>query len=162
MKIVTKVEINRPVKDVWYTVANRFDKAHEWMGFVEASYKVEEKSAIEGAPMAGRVCEFSKDPNGLKAEERILKFSEQDKEFDFDVVPQNAPKIFPVKKNIVTLAVNELPGRKSEVVWHSNIELSPFGYVTYPFLKFGLSKNFAGIMDDLKMYMESYLDRQAA
>lgn len=162
MIIVSAVEINRPVDDVWHAVAQRFDKAHEWMGFVENSYKVEEKVDIEGAPMAGRVCEFTKEPNGLKAEERILRFSEQKREFDFDVVPVNAPKLFPVKKNIVTLAVKKLSGGRAEVVWQSNIELTKFGYVTYPFIKFGLSKNFKGIMEDLKEYMESHKDRLAA
>ncbi len=162
MNITKKVEINRNADDVWHEVARRFDKAHEWMGFVEHSYKVEEGDVIEGAPMVGRVCEFTKDPNGLKAEERILNFSEQDKRFDFDVIPKNAPVVFPVKKNVVTMTVSALSSVRSEVVWHSNIELSTIGYLVYPILKRGLSKNFAGVMADLKIHMESNQNSLAA
>ncbi|WP_281557351.1 SRPBCC family protein [Thalassomonas sp. RHCl1] len=154
MKITKKVLIERHPEDVWQTVAEQFDQAHKWMGIVENSYKVQGQSAVDGAPMAGRVCEFTNDPNGLKAEEKILNFSAEQMHFDFDVVPVNAPKLFPVKRNVVTMSVRKTSNSQSEVTWLSHIELSLFGYVFYPLLKRGLSKSFAGIMEDLKRYLE--------
>ncbi|WDE09543.1 SRPBCC family protein [Thalassomonas haliotis] len=154
MKITKHVLIQRHPEDVWHTIAEQFDQAHKWMGIVENSYKVPGQSAVDGAPVAGRVCEFTKDPNGLKAEEKILSFSPEQMRFDFDVVPVNAPKLFPVKRNLVTMSVRKTSNSLSEVTWLSQIELSLFGYIVYPLLKRGLSKNFAGIMEDLKRYLE--------
>ncbi|WP_255900996.1 hypothetical protein [Vibrio campbellii] len=84
-----------------------------------------------------------------------MYFSEQDMRFQFDVVPFNAPKVFPVKKNIVTLFFKEVSAEKCLVTWESNIELSAFGYLAYPFLKLGLSKIFGQVLDDLRHHMEN-------
>ncbi|ANW26547.1 MULTISPECIES: SRPBCC family protein [Vibrio] len=155
MNILKVVEINRKSSDVWKIVADQFEHAHTWMGFVVDSYALKEGNVLDGAPVAGRVCEFTDKPNGLKAKENILYFSEQDMRFQFDVVPFNAPKVFPVKKNIVTLSVKEVSAEKCLVTWESNIELSAFGYLAYPFLKLGLSKNFGQVLDDLRYHMEN-------
>jgi len=155
MKIVKTIEINRPSADVWQLVAEQFDQAHKWMGFVENSYAVEGSSTLDGAPMAGRVCEFTPDPNGLKAKEKILNFSKQKMQFEFDVVPLNTPRFFPVKKNVVTMSVKKISDTRSEVTWVSKLELSAIGYVIHPLLKRGLSKNFANVLRDLREYMQT-------
>ena len=155
MKIVNVVEVKRSPADVWHIVAKEFDQAHKWMGFVENSYAIEGSQKLEAVPVTGRVCEFTKKPNGLRARESVLRYSEEKMSFDFDVVPENAPKVFPVKKNIVTMSVKQKGKDVSEVSWTSNIELSTFGYLIYPLIRFNLSKSFAGVLKDLKTYMEA-------
>ncbi|WDE05837.1 SRPBCC family protein [Thalassomonas viridans] len=158
MNITKLVKIDRSAEDVWRAVAEQFDQVYKWMGIVQHSYKVEGEQPVEGAPVAGRVCEFTDKPNGLKAEEKILSYSAEEMRFDFDVVPVNAPKVFPVKKNIVTMSVRALADNRAEVSWTSRIQLTPFGYLIYPLLKRGLSRNFGGIMLDLKNYLEQGSD----
>lgn len=154
MKILKNISIDRDTDTLWRIVAEKFDDAYKWMGFVHRSYKVEEAPIVKNAPVAGRVCEFTTKPNGLKAVEKILSYSPNSKTFTFDVVPINAPKVFPVDKNTVTMTVSVLGKNQSKVTWSSNIELTGFGYLIYPFIKRGLSKNFGEILQDLKDYAE--------
>ncbi|MCK0068170.1 SRPBCC family protein [Kordiimonas laminariae] len=152
MEIIKTVVIDRTADEAWHIVAEEFDQAYKWMSFVHHSHKVDSDDTANGAPVAGRVCEFTDNPDGLKAIEKILSYSPENKQFVFDVVPVNAPRIFPVHKNIVTMSVTALGNDKAEVSWTSNIELTAFGYILYPFLKFGLSKQFGQVLADLQTY----------
>lgn len=154
MKILKTISIDRDTDTLWRIVAEEFDDAYKWMEFVHRSYKVDEAPSIKDAPVAGRVCEFTTKPNGLKAVERILSFSASSKTFSFNVVPMNAPRVFPVAKNTVTMTVAPFGNNQCTVTWSSDIELTGFGYLIYPIIKHGLSKNFGEIMQDLKNYAE--------
>ena len=154
MKITINTTIHCSADRLWQITGTEFDQAYKWMGFVKKSYKTETPSLVPEAPVAGRICEFTDKPNGLKARENILAYSDQDRRLVFDVVPVNQPAIFPVKKNAVTLTVKALPDNQATIEWQSDIELSAFGYLIYPFIKKGLSNSFGSIMNDLKHYAE--------
>ena len=155
MEIIKTIVVDRSADDAWHIIANEFDQAYKWMSFVHHSHKVEDGDLPNGAPMAGRVCEFSDKPNGLQAVEKILSYSAEKKQFDFDVVPVNAPRPFPVRKNIVTMKVKPLGENQAEVSWTSRVELTAFGYLLYPFLRFGLSKQFGQVLVDLQDYAKT-------
>lgn len=154
MKIKKTIRIERSPQDVWHLIAEEFDQAYVWMNFVTKSYPLNEIEQNPKFPVVGRVCEFSEDPNGLKAKEKILTYSEQDMRFSFNVIPINAPSFFPIKENLVTMSVVALSDQESQVSWESEIHLSPLGVALYPILKRGLSKNFSGVMKDLKKHLE--------
>ncbi len=154
MRIIRTVTVNRSADLMWKIVADEFDQAHRSMGFVHKSYRTEGGDPVRGAPMEGRVCEFTDKPNGLKAREKILSYSSENKRLVFDVVPVDTPPVFPVRVNVVTLTVKALGRDQSQITWDSNVSLTALGYMIYPLLKRGLNKNFATIMDELKDYAE--------
>ena len=154
MKIKKTIRIERSPQDVWHLIAEEFDQAYLWMDFVKKSYPLDEFSQNQTAPIPGRVCEFTDNPNGLKAKEKILSYSEEEMRFSFDVIPMDAPKVFPVKKNIVTMSVKAISDDQCRVSWESDITLSVLGILLYPILRRGLSKNFTGVLKDLKNYLE--------
>ena len=152
--IQTKIKIERSADKVWQVVGEEFDQAYKWMSFVVHSYKTEGPASIDGAPVSGRICEFTDKPNGLGAEETILAYEPANRRIVFDVVPINQPILFPVKKNRVTLTVKALGNDASEVTWASSIETSLLGTLISPLLKRGLSKSFANVLSDLKRYAD--------
>ncbi|KIC12976.1 hypothetical protein RA19_00840 [Leisingera sp. ANG-M1] len=162
MKITKSVIVNRSADLMWKIAADEFDQAYKWMGFVHKSYRTEGGEPVQGAPMEGRVCEFTDKPNGLKAREKILSYSAENKRLVFDVVPVDTPVVFPVRVNVVTLTVKALGPERSQVTWESDVALTALGYLIYPLLKRGLAKNFATIMQELKAYAEQQVSAVAA
>lgn len=66
MKITKKVTINKPAELVWDLIAHQFDKAHLWMDPIPHSYEIGSGHSSTGAPMEGRICNLSKNPNVLR------------------------------------------------------------------------------------------------
>lgn len=153
MKIEHKTEVNAGVEKVWKVVATDFDKASEWMALVPASHKIGENLGFDGAPMEGRVCQLSDEPNGLYAEEKFTHFDASNHVYHMEVVPKNGK--IPVEKNNVIVKVESLGLNKSQVTWTSDITLKPLGKVMYPVLKLGLSKGFAELLEELKYFVET-------
>ncbi|WP_299494391.1 SRPBCC family protein [uncultured Shewanella sp.] len=152
MNITQQIIIERNPEIMWKIVAEEFDQAHKWMGFVTHSYQLKDSAPITNAPMFGRVCEFTDKADGLKAKEEILSYSKDRMEIIFDVVPLNTPLIFPVRKNIVTMIVSPVGKNSAQITWNANVTLTSFGLLIFPLIKRGLSKNFAAILRDLQQY----------
>jgi len=143
MNIEQTVRIDKPAADVWNIVAHDFAGISKSLGSVKHSYPLDDAPTPEGAPYAGRVCEFSTDPSGLQAREAITAFDEANREMKFEVVSVNAPAALPLKRNVVKVAVRELSETSSEVYWLSTPELKAHGYLMYPMLKMGSAKTSA-------------------
>ncbi len=157
MKITKKVIINKPVEQVWHLVGHQFDKAHLWMGPIPHSVALGEGKSETGAPMQGRMCDLSDNPNGAKAKEIITHFSEQDKSLSFDVFPVNNPAIIPIKQNSVQMSVRAVAGGKTEVLWTASPQLKLFAYPFYPLLRLIFPVAFGKLLQGLKEYAEQNL-----
>ncbi len=164
MNVSKSITINQPIDLVWKILAEDFDQAHLWMGFVKRSYELDAKPQTSTAPVAGRVCEFKDDPKALYAEEVITEYNKKDHYIVFDVVPKNAPGLLPLKKNVVKATLVDLGDNQTKVLWVSTPELKPMGKILSPLLKMGLGKAFTDILKDLKKYCEglSYPENKVA
>ncbi|KZN63926.1 SRPBCC family protein [Pseudoalteromonas luteoviolacea] len=154
MQVTKKVEINKPAEQVWDLVANQFDKAHLWMGPIPNSVAMGKGKGLSGAPMEGRVCDLSDNPNGPKVKEIITEYSEQNKTLAFDVLPVNNPKIVPIKQNHVKMTVRAIGPHKSEVIWTASPQLKAFAYPFYPLLRLIFPVAFGKLLQGLKVYAE--------
>jgi len=155
MKITKSIIINKPANDVWKIVAHDFDLAHMWMGPVPHSYDLGKGCSDIGAPMEGRICQLSKNPDGAKAKEVITEYSEEDKTLTFDITPINVPEIVPVKRNRIKMSVVEKGPNKTEVVWIASPQLKFFAYPFYPLLRFALPMAFGKLLKGLKTFAEA-------
>ena len=94
---------------------------------------------LDGAPMIGRVCNFSPNPDGAKAIEDIILYDEVNYKLHLRVIPENIP--IPLEKNIFKSSLKRLAYDKTELVVEANIELKWTGYFLYPVIKKGFNKN---------------------
>ncbi|TQF67780.1 SRPBCC family protein [Pseudoalteromonas luteoviolacea] len=155
MKITKTVEINKPAEQVWELIATQFDKAHLWMGPIPRSVAMGRGKGLIGAPMEGRICDLSDNPNGPKVKEIITEFNEENKTLAFDVLPVNNPKIVPIKQNHVKMAVRSLGPSKAEVTWTATPQLKVFAYPFYPLLRLVFPVAFGKLLKGLKDYAET-------
>ncbi|NOJ21510.1 SRPBCC family protein [Vibrio coralliilyticus] len=160
MKITKKVTINKSAELVWDLIAHQFDKAHLWMDPIPHSYEIGTGHSSTGAPMEGRICNLSKNPNGAKAKEVITQYNEANKSLTFEITPINVPTIVPVKKNQVQMTVRSLGTNKSEVIWYAQPQLKFFAYPFYPLLRLAIPGAFGKLLNGLKTYSEQSLPNQ--
>lgn len=126
MKITKTITIDKPAPYVWKIIAHDFDKAHFWMSPVPHSYEIGKGGSTTGAPMEGRICHLSNNPDGAKAKEVITQYNEEEKTLTFEVTSIDVPAIVAVKKNVVQMSVRELGLNKTEVTWASRPQLKVF------------------------------------
>ncbi len=126
MKVTKSITINKPVQEVWQIIAHDFDKAHLWMGPVPHSYEVGKGNSMDGAPMEGRICHLSNNPNGAKAKEIITQYNEEEKSLTFEVTSISVPAIVPIKKNVVQMSVKRQSKNRTEVIRVSRPQLKVF------------------------------------
>ncbi|MGB1037090.1 MAG: SRPBCC family protein [Bacteroidia bacterium] len=155
MNIIKTIEIEKQASDVWSILSEDFDKVYQWMAPVYRSYKIPGEEAIEGAAMAGRICEFTSKPGGFHAEERITAIDQEKMSLNIEVLPKNAPTALPLKKNILVLTVESLGEGKSKVTWSTFPELKGIGVWLSPLVKKGLSKSFGEVLEELKYFVET-------
>ncbi len=155
MTITKTIEIEKSAIEVWQLLSDDFDKVYEYMAPVYRSYKIENEEPVEGAPMSGRICEFTPKEGGFYAEERITNIDNENRSLTVEVIPMNAPKVLPLIKNILKLSVRDLGGDKSEVIWTTQPELKPIGKLMKPLVKAGLAKSFVGVLEELKFFAET-------
>lgn len=153
MKTVRKIEINKPVEDVWQVLAVDFDKIGDWSSLVPKSVASNNGELAEGAHCTGRVCDLSNKPNGPQAIEDITYFDGKSHTLKFDIIPINSN--LPVVKNKVTAKLNEKANGKTEVIWNSDLTLSTVGKVLQPAIKLGVKKGFDQLLEEMKYYLEN-------
>lgn len=154
MKITKRITINRSADDLWKLIAEDFDKAHLWMSPIPESYSIGKGKSSVGAPMEGRICHLSNNPDGAKAKEVITQYSNENKTLTFEVTPINNPAIVPLRKNIVEMSVKAIGSNRAEVVWVSRPHLKWFGYALYPLLRLAIPTAFSKLLQGLKNYAE--------
>lgn len=155
MRITKKIRIEKPASEVWKILATDFDKAGDWMSVVKKSYVKEGDHEVIDAPMSGRVCELSAQPNGLRAYETITDFDEDNRSMSVDIVPANTPKLFPITKNTLCVSVMSIGHSSSRVIWSVEPQLKSYARLMAPLVKLGLGKAFMDVLEELKFYAET-------
>lgn len=150
MQITKRIQIAKPAELVWQIIGPEFEHAHKWMGPIPDSYAMNEGPAIAGAPMQGRICHLSDNPNGAKAREEIIQYSDAGCSLTFEVTSINVPAIVPMKKNRVKMTVHAISDNSCEVVWVANLQLKAFGYLFYPLLRLAIPAAFGKLLTGLK------------
>jgi hypothetical protein len=155
MKITKTVVIKKSAEEVWNLIAHDFDKAHLWMGPIPHSYGIQEGESKQGAPMTGRICHLSDNPDGAKVKEVITQYHEASKTLAFDVYPINNPAIVPIKQNKVQMKINATGPAEAQVIWTAQPQLKLIAYAFYPLLRMIFPIAFAKLLKGLKDYMEA-------
>lgn len=155
MKITKTITIDKPAEQIWHLLANEFDKAHLWMDPIPHSFEIGDGAGPNGAPMEGRICHLSNNPNGAKAKEVITQFDEADMSLSFQITSVDVPAIVPLKQNNVQMQVKALSSNQSRVTWVARPQLKLFAYPFYPLLRLALPSVFGKLLKGLKTYSEN-------
>lgn len=153
MRIVKKIKIEKPVHEVWKIWAEEFDQAGIWMAQVNHTLQKTSGTKAEGAPMIGRICNFTSNPNGPKAIEDILKYDPKHYKMDLRVLAENVP--IPLKQNLFNSSLKKVSDHATEIQIEANIELKWKGYLLYPLIKKGFHKSYGELLEELKYYVEN-------
>jgi hypothetical protein len=153
MKIEVTTDINAPIDAVWTLLADDFTSIQTWSDSVFTSNPLE-VTGPNGAPVGGRYCTFTDDPDGFAARETITTYDKASWTLAFDVDPVNAPKAIPLVRNHVTVILEQRAPNETRLRWVTEPELKSFAYVMYPLIKIGLRKSFKGIVAELKAFAE--------
>jgi hypothetical protein len=155
MKIVRKFIIDASAGKVWKIFAHDFDNAYKWMASIPKSYGKDIGKKFDGAKTSGRICELDKKENGMKASEQFLSYDEEAKFCTVEIRFINAPKMIPIRRNVLDFAVRDIGNGQSEVDWVLTPDLKPFGYLMYPLIKGGLVIFMNQIIEELQFYVET-------
>ena len=128
--------------------------AHLWMGPIPKSEALGEGKSTLGAPMEGRICDLSDNPNGAKVKEVITQYSDTTRTIGFDVLPINNPAIVPIKQNNVVMHVQAIDEHSCKVSWTASPTLKVFAYPFYPLLRLVFPVAFGKLLTGLKQYSE--------
>jgi len=155
MKLSRTVTIHKPVSQVWQVAAEDFANAYKWMSGVVHSYE-NPASGKSDTSLGGRICNLENKKEPFHAVENIVKFDGKRHILAIDVFPvkKSGPGI-PIIKNHVVLSMKANPDGSTQVYWDCQLELKLMGKFLYPLLKLGLNKTFDGVLNDLKVYVET-------
>ena len=84
MKITKTITVNTTAEKLWQLIGHNFDQAHLWMDPVPHSFGFGEGESSIGAPMEGRICHLSNNPNGAKAKEVLTHFDDANRSLTFE------------------------------------------------------------------------------
>ncbi|WP_281559114.1 SRPBCC family protein [Thalassomonas sp. RHCl1] len=155
MKLNRTVIINKPVNKVWQVAAEDFANAYKWMTGVVHSYETPAAKQA-GDALPGRICYLENKENPFHAVENILSFDADNHRLEFEIFPvKTSGGDIPIIKNHVVMQFKSTPDGGTQVFWDCNVELKLLGKILYPLLKLGLNKGFDGILNDLKVYVET-------
>ncbi len=154
MKVENHVRIQLPIDQVWQIIAVDFAHIQDWMSDVRKSEALTDVPGADNAPVAGRFCQLSDDPEGLCARETITRFDAASHQLEFVAVPVNAPALLPLTENRIEVSLVEIGPEETEVRWTAAPALKTHGYLMYPMLKLGLSRGFQDLLSQLKAFAE--------
>ena len=154
MNITQTITINKSADQIWQLIGQDFDKAYLWMAPIPKSTALGRGQGKGGAPMQGRICDLSDNPEGAKVKEVITQYDSRSKTIAFDVLPINNPAIVPIRQNHVRMQVRQISHNKSQVVWTASPQLKPFAYIFYPLLRLVFPVAFGKLLKGLKDYAE--------
>lgn len=155
MNIEVTTQIHVPIADLWRLVADDFTGIQHWASSVVSAVPLTDVESSEDAPVAGRFCAFTPDPDGFGAREVITSYDRADYHLEFDFEPVNAPRALPVRKNQVHIDLRPVDAGTTELRWTATPELKAHGYALYPLLKVGLTRAFKGLVQELKDHAEA-------
>lgn len=147
MEIARSVTINAPAADVWDLLANRFHEVAQWASIINESDAL--STTTGNAGIADRVCDT---PDGV-FKEQMTSFDEERRTFSY-LAYEGLPGF--VREGGNTWGVRDIGGGKSEVNMRMKFDLNPIADVLMGWmLKRQMSKAGEGVLDDLKVFMES-------
>lgn len=152
MKIVQKIEIDSPAKDVWKVLGNEFVTVHEWMAGVGNSVEITSGHRVKNAPTVGRMAEIAINP-GTFMDEKITAFDSDNMSLTMDTKLVNVKG--PLNGYDTEIKVRSLGAKKSEVIWSSKTSFGLLGYPLYFVIKKGLSGGFLRGLEELKHFVET-------
>ncbi len=154
MKLKQSIVIEQNSDLVWHMLAERFADISQWYRLVYHSQSLELEDQLQGAPAAGRVCQISKDPRGLRLVEQITRYDAAAGMLEFDVEIEQAGPLFPVKRNKARFEVVHVTQEKTRVRLLVDPVLKWHGYLIYPMLRLGLGHQFRQMLTALKQHCE--------
>ena len=155
MRFTINTTLSVSSEKAWSIFAHEFDDAHKWMASVPHSYAKPNGEQFDGAQSCGRVCEL--DQGGIKASEKFLDYNEEAKTCTVRIDFLGTPAFFPVDHNTLSFAVTDTntDEGQSEMVWHFESTLKPWGFLMWPLLRLGFGIFVGQIVDELKYYLEN-------
>ena len=148
MEIVKEIVINRQIKEVWEVLGNQFTTAYKWARGLTHSEGFG-KSKFDGLECSNRTCEV----RGFGTiQEEIKNFDSKNFVLQYKVV-----KGFP---GFITSADNtwslERNGSNTLLRMHMTMQTKGFkGAIIGPMMKIQLNKTVAGVIEDLKIFVET-------
>ncbi|HFE66031.1 MAG TPA: SRPBCC family protein [Chloroflexi bacterium] len=109
LQLKGKIEINAPADKVWQVIAHNYGDIGQWAVMIPASSAITDIPALDGAPVAGRVCSAQ----GFgDVREQFTYYDEQAKRFGYIAV-EGLPSFMSRAEN--NWSVRSLGPEKSEV-----------------------------------------------
>jgi len=155
VKITKKIIIEKSSDSVWNTFVEEFDDAYKWMSGVTHSHKIKASKEKANTPISGRVCKLDNNDDSFFLIEEITNYDKKNYTFDFQVLPQNAPILLPVKKMNHNVILRKLSSNQTEVTWNASPELKTHGKILSPLLAIGFGQFFGQILKELKHFSET-------
>ena len=148
MNIKKEIIVNKSASEVWEVLGNQFPEAYKWARGLDHS-EGHGEARFEGASCSNRTCEV---PGFGKIQEVIKKFD-----------PENHVLIYQVTQGFpgfITSAINTWKLTSSGM--NTKVEMDMImntkgikGALMGPMMKMNLSKTVAGVLSDLKTYVET-------
>jgi len=154
MNINFTIEINRPIDFVWNVLAEDFVNIHKWYGPVKNSYDLDSQVKLPGASCAGRVCELSDKPDGLKASETITVYDKANHLLELNVQIIDSPAIMPINGNYAIFQLSNTSSNQTVLSVEVEPRLKMHGYILYPLIKIGISMEFKKMLQAFKNHTE--------
>jgi hypothetical protein len=155
MKVLRSVTIQATPDKVWDVFAHEFDSAGDWMASVPKSVAAEVGEHWDGAKSAGRVCDLTAGKSPIQVSERFLAYDEANKTCTVEVVPTQAPRLMPFKKNVVEVKVLSDGAGGTDMNWALTSTLSSHTYLFYPLFKLALGVFVRQIHEEFKHFVET-------
>ena len=155
MKTTKIITIDTAGDKVWDVFAHDFDNAYKWMASIPKSFGKDNGKKYPDSSSAGRVCELDSNPNGMKAKESFLAYSEENKTCTVLIEFLNTPFGFPLVQNVAEFSLTEQGENQSVVTFSITSTLKPLAFIIYPIIKFGFGFFVKPIVEELKFYVEN-------
>lgn len=147
MKIQKTIIVNVPAAKVWDILGHNFARIGEWDASVSSSVARDDIPKVDGAPYAGRVCETSFGT----ISERFTTYDERGMSYSFQGDISS-----PVFSNVLnTVSVTAVDENTAKVVASPDVDLTFFGTVISPLVRFGLGGAIQKGLEDLKYFAET-------
>ena len=148
MNIKKEMVINRPVDEVWEVLGNQFADAYKWARGLNHS-EGHGKQSFGNATFDHRTCEV--DGFG-KIQEVLKRFDPENYVLTYEVA-EGFPGF--ISSAVNTWSLSE-EGSKTKVNMHLVMETTGIkGTLMGPMMKMQLNKTVAGVVSDLKAYVET-------
>ena len=149
MEINKEIAINKSVSEVWNLIGNRFSDAHLWARGLTHSEGFG-SAGKDGAPCQNRVCDV---PGFGIIKEKIEKFDAKNQILSYSVI-EGFPSF--ISSAVNTWTLKRLSEDKTLVSMKLSMKTRGFkGLIMGPLMKMQISKLTAGVVNDLKVYLET-------